>query len=534
MIMNNAPPIRFAIPDLQTGCEIVARFPLANPPQACADLNGLLDCLLAIPPDAETYFRLLEHARVATAYIAEEQAKRYLNKPLPLGDIEEQVFQTVIATWLKMAKAYAHCAQIDEPEDTPEHARRVATLLQRCLLYTGKAILEHLRARREYPWGLWLDLHGYYASAEEWGLAGLNVPDTLDAPGLNTHCMATYVSFLLCDMAGCYSLSVKEQTLVRRWATLWAPLVSVHATDPDAPPSGFVIDLMQDCALRPASHFVPSNNLRGLDTTRLAAQLVHLREQLRQRIPPAQLALGEDCTAGQCGRLLDILMRPWSQAPALRKFRRRSSSGTIRLCSGFEEMYYFIGGQVFEQPENVRTYSRQEFETLFAFRHQENPQQVLQVQREQLNFRVDEWEIVNQSAQGFRLARTSSGRKMAHGQLIALCPPGSDQFFLARTSWLLQERDGGLIAGVDALPGIPQPAAARALDGDSTPSGKYAPIFLLPAIPAVGSEPSLVLPAGWYRPGRIIALYTDKAWQVRLQQVLDDGSDFERVAFVVC
>ncbi len=86
--MTLAPPIRFAIPDLQTGCEIIARFPLTNPSQASIDLNGFLDCLLALPPDAETYFRLLEHARVSAAFINEELAKRYLSKPLPLGDIE--------------------------------------------------------------------------------------------------------------------------------------------------------------------------------------------------------------------------------------------------------------------------------------------------------------------------------------------------------------------------------------------------------------------------------------------------------------
>ena len=123
---------------------------------------------------------------------------------------------------------------------------------------------------------------------------------------------------------------------------------------------------------------------------------------------------------------------------------------------------------------------------------------------------------------------------MAHGQLIALCPPDGEQFFLAQTSWLMQEREGGLIAGVDALPGMPQPIAARTRDADGSPPGKYQPAFLLPAIPSVQGEQSLVLPVGWYRPGRVVELYTDRAWQVRLLQVLDDGSDFERTAFVIC
>ena len=532
--MNSSSPIRFSIPDLQTGTEILSRLPLAHSAQACVDLNGFLDSLQAIPPDPQTYFRLLEHARVTSAHILEEQAKRYLNKPLPFGDIEDEIFQMVVATWQKIAKAYAHCAQLDVPEDTPEHARLVATLLQRCIFYTGSAILEHLRARREYPWGLWHDLHGYFGSAEEWGLANLGVPDTLDSPGLMTHCTATYVGFLLCDIAGCYSLSLKDQALIRSWATLWSPLVSVHPVTPDFPPTGFVIDLTQDCALRPASQFLPGENMRSLDTSRLTTQLAHIREQLRQRIPPAQLSLGEDCTAGQCTRLIEHLMLPWSLAPIPRKFRRRPSAGNMRLCAGFDEMYYFIRGKVFEQPENVRIYSRREFETLFAFRHQENPQQVLQLQKEQINFRIDEWEIVNESAQGFRLMRSLSGRKMRHGQLIALCPPDAAQLFLARTFWLMQERDGGLTAGGDALPGIPQPIAARIIEQDGRSPEKFRPAFLLPADSAVGTDASLVLPLGLYRNSRIVEIFTDTSWQVRLLQVLDEGPDFERVAFGIC
>ena len=65
-------------------------------------------------------------------------------------------------------------------------------------------------------------------------------------------------------------------------------------------------------------------------------------------------------------------------------------------------------------------------------------------------------------------------------------------------------------------------------------SSHYQRAFLLPAIPAVNAEQSLVLPQGWFRRGRIIELYTDGAWQVRLTRVLDSGPDFDRVTFEIC
>lgn len=536
--MNASPPITFAIQDLQTGLEIISRISLANPQEAAVDLSRVLDSLLASPPDGAIYFNLLESARLPIGFVTEELAKRYLNKPVPLAELEEEVFQQVVALWLKMARAYAHCAEKGAPDEDEEseadHARRVAMLLHRCIHHTGVAIIEYQRARRELPWGLWLDLHAYYASAEEWGVATLAIPDALEVLGRSTHCAASYISVLLCDMAGCYSLSVREQTLVYRWATYWAPLVSLHAAEPGGNLPTFVIDLMQDVALRPAVECLQIDHIRRLDTSRLALQISQIKHQLKLKIPPAQLSLGDDCSAGQCNRLLDHLSRPWSQARAPRKFRRHATSGVSKLCTGFEEMHYFVSGKQFEQPENVRIYTRLEFEKLFAFRHQEDPSQALQFSQEQLAYRLDSWEVVNQSANGFRLVRSISGKKMAHGQLLALCPHDGERFLLAQTTWLMQEKGGGLIAGIKALPGMPIATAARARDHLGVDDGKYHRAFLLPTIASAGIEQTLVLPQGWFRSERVLELFTDGPWQIKLRHVIEDGADFERISFVLC
>ncbi|WP_153111763.1 hypothetical protein [Propionivibrio limicola] len=525
------------IPDFQTGCDIVARLPLVNPPQAANDLVRLLDSLQAFPPDGESYLKLLEQMRLPAAFVTGELAKRYLAKPLPLGEVEERVFRLVTGLWLKTAKAYAHCTGRDQIEDDIAYARRVAMVLHRCIQHTGMAVFEHQRARRELPWGLWLDIHGYYASAEEWNVASLAIPDPLDPLGRETNCMAAYVTTLLCDMASPYSLSLRDQSLVRRWATLWSPLISVHPVTAGETLPAFVIELMQDAALRPVADCLHTEHLRRLDTSRLAQQMIHVRQQLRQRVTPAQLLLGDDCTAGQCVRLLDYLSRPWSQARAARKFRRHATSGIASLCTSFEEMHYFISGQPFVQPENVRTYSRKDFDRLFAFRFQTNPQQTLHLHKEQLPYRTDDWEVINQSANGFRLARSIAGRKMEHGQLLAICPHDGERYLLAKITWLMQEKEGGLVAGLMALPGMPEAIAARPLDALGRPDGLYQRAFLLPAINGMENgraERSLVVPPGWFRSGQRVELFTDGAWQIEFKRVLDQGADFERLSFEVC
>ena len=491
----------------QTGDELISRIALDDAPQAQIDLCRLLDSLLAAPPDGETYFRLLERIRVSVAVVAAELASAYVNHPLPLAELEESVFQRTVALWLKTAHAYAHCAENDAPGNNDASlAPRVAQILHRCLHHTGQAIVEHQRARRELPADLWHELHGYYASAEEWDVATLEIPDLV--AGGSTDCAAAYLAVILGEMAGCYSLTAPEQTLVRRWAMAWSPLVSLHRNEDSSAPG--VIDLMHDAALRP----VAGGHLRRLDTSRLAQQIDLTREQLRQKVAPEKLGLGDDCTPQQCLHLLDRLSGPWSQAHASRQFRRHASSASTRVCAGFGDIHYFISGHEFEQPEYVPGHSRQ----------------LLQIHPKPQAHHLDRWQVANTSANGFRLLRNATGRKMAHGQLLALHPHDGERFVLAQTTWLRQGKNGGLIAGIRMLPGIPTAIAARRVDAGE---GIFLRAFLLPAVPALDAEQSLVIPPGWFASGRVIELHADGRQRVRLRQLLDDGLDFERVSFAV-
>ncbi len=520
-------------PDLQTGLEFIANLPLHDAAMTDSQLHRLLDNLLVSPPPADVYLCLLEQSQASLHHAEEELAHRYIHKPLPLEDAEDAVFLQVVTTWCKVARAYAHCAQVDFNNDDPEHLLRVALILHRCIYYTGLAVVEHHRARRELPPGLWLDLQGYYATAEEWGVATLAIPDAVDAQGRSTHCAAEFIGLLLFEAAGPYGLTIRDQALVRRWAKDWAPLASLLPCITGKRLPRLIVDLMHDGGLHPGASDASLEDLRRLDTSRLSMQINQIRLQLRQRISPRELGLGEDCSAGQCNRLLEHLTQPWSLEQATRRFRRHASSGTARVCQGFEAMHYFISGKEFALPGNMRDYSRHEMESLFTFRHMVDPSQQLELRHEQLGFSYDKWEILNQSANGFRLMRKVAGKKVVQGQLLAICPHDGEHFFLAQAPWLMQEQQGGLVSGVAALPGVPIALAARPQIQLAGVSEDYSRAFLLPAVPAVGSEQSLVLPQSWYLAGRVIEIFTDHVWLAKLTGVLDDGPDFERVSFVV-
>ena len=60
---------------------------------------------------------------------------------------------------------------------------------------------------------------------------------------------------------------------------------------------------------------------------------------------------------------------------------------------------------------------------------------------------------------------------------------------------------------------------------------KYVPAFALGAVPALGAPATLVLPAGWYKPKRVLELFADAPLRARLTEVLERGIDFERVSY---
>lgn len=521
-----------AIADLHAGSLFLSQLPLANPPLAEAQLIEFLDGLIANPPEPGILLSLLEQTRVPMSFVEEEMAKHYHNKPLVLSDEQENCFQQVLSAWQLMSKAYALCARLQEPAaENPQYSAMLATVLHRCLYYTGMIIIEHFRARREIPAGIWHDLHGYYETAEQWGVTCTPVNDSLESDLQATHCAAAYVTLLLIEIANPYSNSVRDLNLVRRWAGMWAPLVSLHPVDDEYEVPPYVVELMSDQPLHPtgASDGI-GPDARRLDTSRLGLQLSHMLSQLHQRLTPSLLGLGED-TSGHVIRLLERISGPWTQTASPRRFRRFPSAGNARVAVGYEAMHFYIGGAEFAQADSAKAYSRGDFDQLFTFRERAIPGQQLKINTH-ASYPIDEWTVINHSANGFRLGRSNAGQKVAHSQLLAVCPHDGDRFLLGQASWLMQESGGGLVVGVAVLPGMPEAIAVRQSPSAPGKETRFVRAFLLPPIPAIGQEGSVVIPVDLYKASALLEVVSnEQTWQLRMQHVRQRGVDFDRVSF---
>jgi len=83
---------------------------------------------------------------------------------------------------------------------------------------------------------------------------------------------------------------------------------------------------------------------------------------------------------------------------------------------------------------------------------------------------------------------------------------------------------------VRLLPGLPAATAVRPT-GINVIGAKYVQALSLTAVAALNAPPSLVLPAGWFKPKRVVEVYVEGHVKVRLLELLDRGTDYERVSY---
>jgi hypothetical protein len=294
-----------------------------------------------------------------------------------------------------------------------------------------------------------------------------------------------------------------------------------------------VLDLAGDrCAERGAAESTGNADIRFLDERRLAKSLRNRVALLRKGESPARLALGEDCVQPSCEQLLVFLYRQWCQARPPRSAERVRVMDVAQACTDIAAIHYYISGRVFRGASDFKELSAKQRDEIATFgrvsTRDEDDFSVAQ------GFLLEHWQLIDESAQGLKMVRRAGnpGKRMAHGQLVGVRPADSKNFQLGQVRWLMSTNAGDLYCGVKLLPGVPIAAAARAI-GVNIAEEKYAQAFALAAVPALQAPPTLVTAAGWFKPKRVIETVIHKPLRMRLLEVVERGTDFERLSYEV-
>ncbi|HRP97049.1 MAG TPA: hypothetical protein PL143_12405 [Rhodocyclaceae bacterium] len=502
-------------------------------------LAQILEDQLDAQPAPNQHLEVVEALRAPLALVQQQLAHRYAAHPMPPASAENRSLERVIGLWRLMARSYTDILHRDASEGTLDDQR--ALLAHRRVFYTAQPMIEHFRAHRSLPPGLWAQLHESYAMAEALGVVDIRVTDALNEVWQAQSAAQAYIAALLIDIANPFGRGEREFEWVCRWAQRFAPNCSLAAPDgtDEAPkPTSYGIDLASDHGLRPIGMLAGGATLRRFDGSQLAGQIQAIMAEFRLGVQPAALGLGADCAVDAAARLLVSLYRPWGLASIGRRFKRRRASGQVELTGDWLAIGFHVQGKLFEQPKypTMMRSLRSDIELLtfgerVASVEPTDPEQRRRRDAEKLGFVCERWDMLDESVGGFRLRQTPTAERLEHLQLVALRPPDGEHFLLGQISWLVFQADGHMEVGVNLLNGLPKVIAVRQTGLTRGQPGGYQQAFSLPETPAMKKPPSLVLPAGWFQPHAVIEIHDGDKRHLRLVQLLARGPNFDQVSY---
>ncbi|WP_459949619.1 hypothetical protein [Denitratisoma sp. agr-D3] len=508
----------------------LAALPLTDPTRMRDALTTELGKLNRRPLDPAQRLAVLDTLRKAVAFAQEEAGKRYSGKALPLAATEQAHLDGALALRRACLTSALHCLAPALAAGDPAFA---AQSLQRAASQYVSLLLETLRGGQLLPHADWAGLHRLLVLAEERQLTTTPVADPQRHGDAPTSVLAAYGEAVLLHTAGLFELSPRQLTWTARWARRWgAKLVLARQLPTQAQALPLALDLAGDQPPRhlpwdgPGARLLLTHALRDSIKSRLAL--------LGQGRSPADLQLGDDCPAAACEPLLKLLYGRWCKgiAPRCLAPRPTGAPGPV-LTDGDSLFFHLSGGRSLRQaaPEAQRSIAdlRRDREqmALFGNEHRAAPPPVASPPPP-----VEEgWLMTDDSALTLRLARPlgqAGTRALRPGQLLALQPPGGSQYLLASVAWLRVDVDDGgwLVAGARLLPG---PASAAPVKGEDDPQAGWRAGYFLPRFAPGQEEESLVVPAGTFRPRRVLQLRDGKT--ITLLGLLERGDDYERVSY---
>jgi hypothetical protein len=521
-----------ARPDFVSAADCAAwleALPLINVGPSHGRLLGQLEELNCVELLPQERIRILELLREPVTFVQGEHGKKFSARAVPLAKGEREIFHNVLALWDGLAHGWQRCLQ-EMIDGAPDMGAYESLVCQRALWCTGQKMAEHYRAYQEVGVDDWRRLNSIYAVAESRAAVRRKVPHPGYKAETQTNCAETYAGAMLLALANPNEHTPRQQMLVARWIDSWARNVELSAQPPadeGIPPLCVDLHGAAGVSRQPRQ----GEHVRFLDVQELGKSLKKRLASLKKGDTPESLGLGTDVPAVLAAQMLSVLYHQWCDDKTARQQPRTGAARQADVCSGIAAMHFYISGQPFKQPASMTT-------------------ELTQAQREQIAIfgrtsgvadekyaathvaALERWTIADESLTGFRLERPEGAgqSRFLHHQLVAVKPSDARAYILSVVRWLALSENYELRMGTKLLPGAPAAIAVRPT-GLNAMNEKFVPALSLPAVTALQSPPTLVLPLGWFRPKRVVEIYTDKAQHMLLTGVVDRGDDYERCTY---
>ncbi len=518
----------------------LATVPMANPAQAQAMVLRQLNLLHRYTLAAADRLAVLESLRETVGDMQGDVAKKFAGKALPFTAAEQTALDGTVAVWHALLDNYLRCVEAAAGGETALRDQR-ALVAQRALAVLADLAADLCRGEQLPHGDFWRLLHQVFAVAEQMGVLQEPVVDNPRHGNTPTTVLGTYAETHLIHVASPFELPQRHLNWIVRWARRWGAKITL-LTAPPADPAGRAIPLCVDLESdRPAGYRpVPGPGMRWMETTELRRSLKTRLVMLENGEQPSRLQLGEDCTQPAAGQLLQRVYQRWCKGGEARRQERKPAAGGCEFIVGLEAVHYYLSGrQPFRPPASDESMLRRQRDEIATFgraatHHDEHYSTEHGYAVESWAI-IDDWQLLDQSANGLRLSRPlKGGVRIGTGQIVAVKLAGSGHFTTGCVRWALHDTPAGgeplLSVGIQLFPGSATPVALRGAEPGSREP--YRQGLLLPAIPAIHEAESVIAPVGTFRIGRMIEVFRDKTPQrLTLAKVLDRGGEFERCSF---
>jgi hypothetical protein len=453
---------------------------------------------------AEERLKLLEVYQPVLNRLGAEIAEDYNKAALPLPATSRQAVN--LARELLIEEAYAYKLALLERTGKLKlfgARKQLAPLIEQVMRTLSNVLTLSYQSYLPMPAGVWHEMHELYRYASQQKL--LEEEDTSGASAVDV----IYKQAVLLALTDPYRLPRAELSGVRRIANQLASLVELRFGPLPGAQQLFIIHPDTDKPPKAALQPGPDNEPRGNEWVVGTVLLVHRLSAVVAELESGAERLSITDTLYEPPKdLLDRLIQCWG-APPKRLFRRQAGQASVQACIGINRICRLLTGTT-QQGGAPRA----------------GPAVNIAVADESLQ----DWEVINQSAGGFKLRGEPTAESGVNvGEVIAVQYRGMLGVSVGAIRWAQTFEDNSVEFGVQML--APR---AESVSLEPTFGGRGAQrALLLPEIPALQQEAALIaMPGNFQQDREFMLAQTRDVSTIRAAELVEKTAFYELFRYV--
>lgn len=524
-------------------------------------------------------YQFLELLREPVQYVIDSMKKYFVGVTFPLPEKNHKVAAATREILIAMATAYKITI-----EDLLKNnilfldKKLLSVLVHRATTYSGQVLLTSYQIYTPFPQKTWRELHRLYRFAEERKIHKLTINDEQHRYVEKNTITDEYLRALLLSLTSPYHLRLGEVGKVNDTLERWTSHCSLQIFDDsqtETDKNDFLVNLGQDappCSLSLLAMELNNearHDARIIDTSQLADVL---RDEIKNTEDIAATTLtGIDMSLPNLSHdLLKRLLIAWGVI-SKRNFPRNDKQEEVQITLGLRSTHEFISQRRGKTPSAsaAATNPKQEFfdnraqydssavydlneqqpdvwnmvypteETInYEFPEDKVKKQLTQIEThkqeesQKPSYRVDDWVILNESANGYCIERVKGDNATVQvGELIGIKRGDSShswQWGIGVIRWMKFSADNNLQMGIEMM----NPDAAAFGLRSTASKDNYQRTLMLPELSAINQPATLITgPVPWREGNQVTLKILGKEMPVTLTKSLQNTGHFAQFLF---